>query len=189
LFALGVWGWLAATGTHASFPNPAASHGPAALLHDHRHSADACAGEPELPAMLELEISKLDPRQLKVRVLPGMDAVARLEVESDAPSMNWVGGPAPAMMALARGGSARNFTLDVAPRHDKKASRVRVGLVVEDEQGNISLTVHREAVVGGIEESDAPVSVETMGVSAEGLPVAARVPAGAPAPRIAEGGQ
>jgi hypothetical protein len=152
-----------------------------------------CTHEPELPPMLSVEPDPLDPDVVRVRVFAGLDATARLEVDSRQP-VAWEKAPSQARLQLRRGDAERNYALRVATPDPSLASanprRVRVGLVIEDADGHPSLTVHKEVDLDpAIGLSSAPVSREIFGASAWGDPVLARVPADAPAPIFASTGE
>jgi hypothetical protein len=189
------WRWLLAVAATAAVALITADRRPSGwmpartiLLPAHRYPDD-CAGEPSLPPLLQVERDTRDPQRLHVHVLPGVDAKARLVVETDQP-VQWDDGRAPSALKLRRGDAPKHFSMR-APLTDKsRPHRVRVGLVIEDEQGRPSLTVHEAVDLGPAKpESAKRTSVEVNGTNSLGLPVTASVPADAPTPVSKEAGR
>ena len=143
--------------------------------------------EPQMPPLIELAADPADPGLFSVVVHPGWEGAARLVVDSEAP-FAWEGAT-PGPLAMRRGDAPRPFKLRVDRAKAAPGQVVRVSLVFEDERGNAKLTYSRELTLSepGAGIKAAASSRLAPGLSADGRPVQARVPADAPAPRLAGG--
>ena len=151
-------------------------------------ATDACAGEPELPPLLEVRQDPLDPELWQVQVVPGIEGLAQVTVET-AQTAQWIGGRAPQTLRLTHDGARQSFGLRVVRTDKTRPARVRVGLTVRDDQGRIKLTAHKEMDPEPAAKTGAAISTEAPGITAQGEPVLARVPVDAPTPMQTEAGR
>ena len=144
------------------------------------------SGEPMLPKLLEL--TEEPTGQVQVKVIPAIEGRARLKVQSDRPTQ-WLDSAASGPMTLKKADAPQLRHLAIKRKNAKERVKVSVELVYEDDEGNPTLSVQQELTLGGdlaTSETTSPPSATVSGTARDGVPVQARVPADAPAPRVVE---